>query len=64
MKESTSLTDLRNDVLRKIGRNVVNLQKMEGMLKFLISMQSLSGAPSEIERIAKVETSRHASKTI
>lgn len=53
MKESTSLTDLRNDVLRKIGRNVVNLQKMEGMLKFLMSLQSFSGAPSEFERIAR-----------
>jgi len=52
MTNSSELTDLRNDVLRKIGRNGVNFQKMEGMLKLLNSQQALSGTLSEIAKVA------------
>jgi hypothetical protein len=48
--ESTELCDLRNSALRKVGRNVVNFQKVEACLKFLIAVtdietsDNLSGA--------------------
>lgn len=34
----TNLDELRNLALQKIGRNLVNLQKMEAMLKLLVSL--------------------------
>ena len=34
---AAELDDLQDQVLRGIGRNVLNLQKMEGMLKFIVS---------------------------
>lgn len=53
MTDPKSVADLRNDVLRKIGRNVVNFQKMEGMLKLLNSQQDLSGTLGDIAQIAE-----------
>jgi hypothetical protein len=53
MEREKELTDLRNDVLRRIGRNVVNFQKMEGMLKLLCSLQALNGPLSDIAKIAE-----------
>ncbi|HEX8633969.1 MAG TPA: hypothetical protein VF703_07430 [Pyrinomonadaceae bacterium] len=41
--------DLRNEALRKIGRNVVNLQKMERALKLLVVRSDLSGYISELK---------------
>jgi len=55
------LADVRNEVLRKIGRNVVNFQKMEAMLKFLNTQQAMSGAFSDISKLvarAKKATSK------
>lgn len=40
MPESEELSKARDEALRKIGRNVLNLQKMEGMLKHLLVMLS------------------------
>jgi len=48
MNKSLQLKDIRDDVLRKIGRNVVNLQKMEMMLKALVVSGGLHGNPSEL----------------
>ena len=42
----------RDDVLRKIGRNVVNFQKMEAMLKALNAQQSVSGSLRELQTLA------------
>ena len=52
--------DLRNEALRKIGRNIVNLQKMERALKLLVVQSDLSGYISELKgryqsRLAYVE---------
>jgi hypothetical protein len=52
--------DLRNEVLRKIGRNIVNLQKMERALKLLVVRSDLQGYISELKgvyqnRLASVE---------
>jgi hypothetical protein len=38
------LDDLLEQVLRGIGRNVLNLQKMEGMLKFIVSSTGKIGS--------------------
>jgi hypothetical protein len=52
--------DLRNEALRKIGRNIVNLQKMERALKYLAVLSDLKGYISELEgvyqkRLADIE---------
>lgn len=52
MTTEIELSDARDQVLRKIGRNAVNFQKMEAMLKVLNSHQSLSGSLSDIPRLA------------
>jgi hypothetical protein len=38
-----------DETLRKIGRNVLNFQRMEAMLKFLISHSRLEGTASELK---------------
>jgi len=43
--------DLRNEALRKIGRNIVNLQKMERALKILVVRSDLNGYISELKRV-------------
>ena len=57
MTSHIELPDLRNEVLRKIGRNVVNFQKMEGMLKLLNSLNSVSGSLSDIQEITAKNSS-------
>ena len=57
MADSTALTEARDEVLRKIGRNLVNFQRMEAMLKFLNANQRISGTVSDL-----VEVSARAKK--
>ena len=48
----TNLTEnhkLKEEALRKIGRNVVNFQKLEAMLKQLIVDSNLKGPVREIK---------------
>ena len=52
MADTVTLDDLRDEVLRKIGRNIVNFQKMEAMLKLLNTQQAISGSMSDLSRIA------------
>lgn len=62
MTENTELEDVRNEVLRKIGRNVLNFQKMEGMLKLLNTHASIAGNIEDIELIRQQQSksvSRH-----
>lgn len=62
MEQATELEDARNEVLRKIGRNVLNLQKMEGMLKLLNTHATIAGNIEDIESIKKRQSelvSRH-----
>jgi hypothetical protein len=42
--------DFRNEALRKIGRNIVNLQRMERYLKLLVVRINLSGYLPELEK--------------
>lgn len=52
--------ELRDEALRKIGRNIVNLQKMERALKLLVVLSEWNGSISELKeafqnRLADVE---------
>jgi hypothetical protein len=56
------LDDLQDQVLRGIGRNVLNLQKMEGMLKFIVSstgkIGSTKGTAQPMENLERSTKSR------
>ena len=43
--------DLRNEALRKIGRNMVNLQRMERYLKLLVVLSDVNGYISELKGV-------------
>jgi hypothetical protein len=44
---------MRNEVLRKIGRNLLLFQQMEGMLKFLIANGAIAGYASDLPAVQK-----------
>src|SRR5262245_19983869 len=59
MDTNIRLDDLRNEVLRKIGRNVVLFQELERILKLLDSAQRLRGPANELrarheKRVAEI----------
>jgi len=60
MEPEEKLETLKNEVLRKIGRNMLNFQNIEGMLKFLVANGTFSGYISELElnKQKKAETIR------
>jgi hypothetical protein len=43
--------DLRNEALRKIGRNLVNLQRMERYMKLLVVLSDVNGYISELKGV-------------
>lgn len=57
---SDSVTEIRNEVLRKIGRNVVIFQELENILKFLASIQypSTPVSAAKAVREERAESSR------
>jgi len=46
---SSELESVLNDTLQKIGRNIVNFQRMEAILKFIISRSNLQGTASTLK---------------
>ena len=48
---NSKLLEARNEALQKIGRNVVNFQNMEAMLKWLNSQSMISGSASELSAV-------------
>jgi len=44
-------SEIKDEALRKIGRNVVNFQKIEGMLKLIISRHNLKGPINDFESL-------------
>jgi hypothetical protein len=48
MNPELKLTEIRDEVCRKIGRNLLNIQKIELMLKHLIAIGRVSGYASEL----------------
>lgn len=55
MTQPDDIVTLRNEALRKIGRNVVNFQKIEACLKFLITISNVQGTSKDL-------TARHTKK--
>lgn len=43
-----STPEIQTSVLTKIGRNVLNLQKMEGMIKYLVAVSRIEGPIDEL----------------
>jgi len=48
MESEQDLIKIRDEVFRKIGRNLLNFQKIEQMLKYLIANGRMSGYMSDI----------------
>lgn len=61
MADGKALAAARDEVLRKIGRNLVNFQRMEAMLKLLNANQRISGTVSDLAEIS-ARVKRRASK--
>jgi len=53
MAANSELKEITQEIQRKIGRNLLLFQKVEHMLKFLVSRSSLSGNMSEFKENAK-----------
>jgi len=47
------LKDLQNEVLRKTGRNVLNFQRLEAMLKMSVAHNHVKGPVREFKGIVK-----------
>lgn len=60
----TDLDPARSEALRKIGRNVVNFQKMEAMLKELLLFGKVEGYGSELKQIVEQRASQLAKQTM
>lgn len=56
-----------DDVLRKVGRNVLLFQQLEQLLKFIIANRSLAGVASEIQELRKeqeIRVNKHTMGTL
>lgn len=53
MTEGSELAEAQSEALQKIGRNVLNFQRMEAMLKYLVARNEISGPVSGLEAIRK-----------
>lgn len=45
------LESLEHEAQRKIGRNVINFQRIEAMIKFLVSRSHIEGTMNDLKRI-------------
>jgi hypothetical protein len=54
--------ELVNDVLQKVGRNVVLFQQLEQLLKFVVANGNLSGFASELSALKRSRLIKLASK--
>ena len=58
------MSDLKEKVLRNIGRNVVNLQKIEGMLKLLLSSSNFQCPINKISETLEARKKQFERKTL
>jgi hypothetical protein len=56
--------ELREIAFRKIGRNVVNLQRFERMLKLIIVRSNIKGYASELAKVHQARTKEASHKTL
>ena len=59
-----ALIKARDEVLRKIGRNLVNFQKIEQLLKGVILSSRMSGYVSELENYHKQKSEEIHTQTM
>ncbi len=64
MNDTPEIEAARNATLQKIGRNVVNLGKMEGMLKYLVTFSKLSATSSDFAAYLKRRTTKVSRMTM
>lgn len=57
-------TKFVDDVLRKVGRNVVLFQQLEQLLKFLVANGNLSGFASELNTLKKQQAEKVSKQTM
>ena len=62
MKEG--LEELKNEVLRKIGRNVILYQQLEVMLKLLVSNGNLAGYVCDLQLIKEQKKKKVMRQTL
>ena len=53
-----------DEVLRRIGRNLLLFQEVEGMLKFLVANNEISGPPRSLDRLRQERADEIATKTL
>lgn len=58
------IEELKNEVLRKIGRNVVLYQQFEVMLKFLVTHGNFSGYVCDLEKIKEQKKAKVMKNTL
>ncbi len=56
--------ELVNDVLRKVGRNVVLFQQLEQLLKFVVANGNLSGFASELSTLKRQQAEKVSKQTM
>lgn len=64
MNTDQNLSAIRDEVFQKIGRNVVNFQRIELMLKHLIANCQVSGYISEVKQIQEMKVADIKKKTL
>ncbi len=56
MTSEEEFPTLRDELFRRVGRNLLNFQRIEGMLKFLVANVGLAGPITELARIRETDT--------
>lgn len=64
MDSPDQLSDLTNELFRRVGRNLLNFQRIEGMLKFLLANGQISGPIAEILQLREARTQSIHRKTM
>lgn len=64
MNTDQNLLAIRDEVFQKIGRNLVNFQRIEHMLKYLIANGNVSGYMSEFKQIRENKVADIKKKTL
>ncbi|MFC3193371.1 hypothetical protein ACFODZ_03840 [Marinicella sediminis] len=58
------MSDWKNEALRKIGRNLVNLSKIEGMLKLFLSRVNFQCPINELQSTLEAKKKRYEKMTL
>lgn len=64
MKLPVELEDIKNEVQRKIGRNLLLFQQIELIVKWLVANKRIEGYVSEIQSVRKQQAEKIAQKSL